>query len=112
MPICMKWVDLFIRSEDWKYRYAALMSLTTILETCAPLPCHSPTDDSADNREASSTWGRTSGYITHLIISRVQDPHPRVRHAAFTCLFYLPSNLKRVCPFRFRFCFRFRFSLL
>ncbi|ELR16008.1 HEAT repeat-containing protein [Acanthamoeba castellanii str. Neff] len=82
VPICMKWVDLFIRSEDWKYRYAALMSLTTILETCAPLPCHStksatPTDDSADNREASTTWGRTSGYITHLIMSRMQDPHPR-----------------------------------
>jgi hypothetical protein len=41
----MKWVEQFIRCEDWKYRYAALMCLFAIIEvslrTTHPPPYYS-----------------------------------------------------------------------
>lgn len=85
VPICMKWVEQFIRCEDWKYRYAALMCLFAIIEGC--------------EREFS----RDPSYVTHLVVGRMRDPHPRVRYAACGCIAQLSLNLKRGAPFQVQY---------
>jgi hypothetical protein len=47
VPICMRWVNQFIRCDDWKYRYAALMCLFAIIEVLSPTQCTAQTSGSA-----------------------------------------------------------------
>ncbi|CAD5228158.1 unnamed protein product [Bursaphelenchus okinawaensis] len=62
-------INEIIKHEDWRYRHAAIMGLSTMGEGC--------------RRQMEPL---ISQIIHDMVIPCIQDPHPRVRYAVCNCL--------------------------
>jgi hypothetical protein len=69
LPVASRWVHQFLqRSDDWRFRYAAIMTINQIGEGC------------------EKQMERQLGDVIDVIIGATADPHPRVRWAAINCI--------------------------
>jgi HEAT repeat protein len=69
VPKAFRYIDQFLqRSDDWRFRYAAIMTINQIGEGC------------------EKHMERQLGDVLKLVVGATKDPHPRVRWAAINCI--------------------------
>jgi len=71
---CLQYISPMLQSNDWKFRHAGLMAISTIGEGC--------------HKQMESILEQ----IVDTILPFLRDPHPRVRYAACNALGQLSSD--------------------
>ena len=74
IPVLTEILAVYVENPDWRYRLAALSSISQTTEGCSK--------QLATNLSA----------VVELVLSRFSDPHPRVRHAALNTLGTMASD--------------------
>ncbi|KAI1730971.1 HEAT-like repeat domain-containing protein [Ditylenchus destructor] len=83
LPHALQCVTELLKNEDWKYRHAGIMALSTIGEGC--------------KRQMESI---IQDVISDLVLPSITDPHPRVRYAGCNaigqmCTDFAPTAQKK-----------------
>jgi HEAT repeat protein len=68
LPVAFQHIAQMLQNTDWRHRYAALMTISSIGEGCQPV------------------MGRELGRVIEMVVPYLQDAHPRVRYAACNAL--------------------------
>ncbi|ORX51472.1 ARM repeat-containing protein [Piromyces finnis] len=83
LPMTFELIPLMLQSQDWKERHAALMTISAIGEGCVKVMI-----DELDK-------------VLDLIIPHLNDPHPRVRHAACHAIGQMSTDFADVIQIKF-----------
>lgn len=68
LPVASQHIAQMLQNPDWKYRYGALMAISSIGEGC------------------QTVMSKELGRIIELVLPYLRDPHERVRYAACNAL--------------------------
>jgi len=83
LPMTFELIPLMLQSQDWKERHAALMTISAIGEGCVKVML-----DELDK-------------VLDLIIPHLNDPHPRVRHAACHAIGQMSTDFADVIQIKY-----------